>query len=941
MSRASASHTGRFLGNALADRRGRIEDRLLQPIARASANNFSNAIRLRGAREHNLKNVTLEIPREKIVVITGLSGSGKSTLAFDILFAEGQRRFLDSMSAYARQFVEQLEKPDVDSIEGLPPSVAIEQRITRGGGKSTVATVTEVYHFLRLLFSKLGTQHCPDCGVAVEKQTLAAITGVVQRLASRGAVQVFAPLVKARKGFHTRVAEWAARNGIDFLLVDGAIMPVANFSRLERFKEHSIDALVGEVLPRRDARELVGRALEIGKGSARVRDSKGKFHIVSSEMNCPECGRAFEALDPRLFSFNSPHGWCSHCRGFGEVWEDYSEKDFDSALEAELAEERSHEVLDDGEARPCPVCRGTRINETARSVFLHGETITSITGLAADASLKSIQRLKFKGNEKEIASDILTEIVQRLRFLCQVGLGYLTLDRAANSLSGGESQRIRLAAQLGSNLRGVLYVLDEPTIGLHARDNSRLLEALETLARQGNSLVIVEHDEETMRRADHIIDLGPQAGAHGGEVVATGEIAEIIAHPNSLTGRCLKHPMIHPFRGLRRSLADAPGWIEVAGARLHNLKDLDVRFPINRLTVVTGISGSGKSTLVGGVLLVAVREALQRKSATTRRARLSASENDAPWRAQRGTELLGAVLEVDQSPIGKTSRSIPATYIKVFDEIRALYATLPAARMRGYSASRFSFNNEGGRCESCQGQGVIKLEMNFLPPSYIPCQECEGKRYNGATLEIEYNGQSIGDIMEMTVEEAAEFFGAHPKIRRALRLMVETGLGYLKLGQPSPTLSGGEAQRIKLVSQLARRTTAAAEEIQTSRRGKSTLYILEEPTIGLHAQDVAQLINILHRLVDEGGTVVVVEHHMDVIAEADLIVDLGPEAGANGGEIVAVGSPEEVALSRRSRTAPFLREILKRNPHPYPAKLPANRPNATAPVAAPFELELL
>jgi excinuclease ABC subunit A len=938
---SDASHTGRFLGNALADRRRRIEDRLLQPIARASANNFPNAIRLRGAREHNLKNVALEIPREKIVVITGLSGSGKSTLAFDILFAEGQRRFLDSMSAYARQFVEQLEKPDVDSIEGLPPSVAIEQRITRGGGKSTVATVTEVYHFLRLLFSKLGTQHCPDCGVAVEKQTLSAITGAVQRLASRGAVQVFAPLVKARKGFHTRVAEWAARNGIEFLLVDGAITPVASFSRLERFKEHSIDALVGEVLPRRDARELVRRALEIGKGSARVRDRKGKFHIVSSEMNCPECGRAFEALDPRLFSFNSPHGWCAHCRGFGEVWENYSEKDFDSALEAELAEERSHEVLDDGEARPCPVCRGTRINETARSVFLHGETITSITRLAADASLKSIQRLKFKGNEKEIASDILTEIVQRLRFLCQVGLGYLTLDRASNSLSGGESQRIRLAAQLGSNLRGVLYVLDEPTIGLHARDNSRLLEALETLARQGNSLVIVEHDEETMRRADHIIDLGPQAGAHGGEVVATGQIAEIIAHPNSLTGRCLKHPMIHPFRGLRRSLSDAPGWIEVAGARLHNLKDLDVRFPINRLTVVTGISGSGKSTLVGGVLLAAVREALQRGSAATRRARLSAPENNAPWRTQRGTELLGAVLEVDQSPIGKTSRSIPATYIKVFDEIRALYATLPAARMRGYSASRFSFNNEGGRCESCQGQGVIKLEMNFLPPSYIPCQECEGKRYNGATLEIEYNGKSIGDVMEMTVEEAAEFFGAHPKIRRALRLMVETGLGYLKLGQPSPTLSGGEAQRIKLVSQLARRATAAAEEIQTSRRGKSTLYILEEPTIGLHAQDVAQLINILHRLVDEGGTVVVVEHHMDVIAEADHIVDLGPEAGANGGEIVAVGSPEEVALSRRSRTAPFLREILKRNPDPYSAKLPADRPNAISPAAAPFELELL
>ena len=938
---SDASHTGRFLQDALAAQRGRLEDRLLQPAPWVPARNFPNVIRLRGAREHNLKNVMLDIPRERIVVITGLSGSGKSTLAFDILFAEGQRRFLDSMSAYARQFVAQLEKPDVDSIEGLPPSVAIEQRITRGGGKSTVATVTEVYHFLRLLFSKLGTQRCPDCGVPVEKQTLSAITAAVQRLASRGAVQVFAPLIKARKGFHTRVAQWAARNGIDFLLVDGAITPVATFSRLERFKEHSIDALIGEVLPRRDARELVRRALEIGKGSARLRDSKGKFHIVSSEMNCPDCGRAFEPLDPRLFSFNSPHGWCSHCRGFGEVWQDYSQKEFDSPLEAELAEERGHEVLDDGEARPCPICRGTRINETARSVFLHGETITSITQLAADASLKSIQRLRFRGNEKEIASDILTEIAQRLRFLSQVGLGYLTLDRAANSLSGGESQRIRLAAQLGSNLRGVLYVLDEPTIGLHARDNCQLLEALETLARQGNSLVIVEHDEETMRRADHIIDLGPEAGTRGGEVVATGHLAKVVANPNSVTGRCLKHPMVHPVRGIRRSLSNAPGWIELAGAQLHNLKDLDVRFPINRLTTVTGISGSGKSTLVGGVLLAAVREALRRKSPAAEHARRSSSGSDSPWRAIRGTEHLGAVLEVDQSPIGKTSRSIPATYIKVFDEIRALYATLPAARMRGYSASRFSFNNEGGRCESCQGQGVIKLEMNFLPPSYIPCQECAGKRYSRATLEIEYNGKSVGDVMEMTVEEAADFFGAHPKIRRALHLMVETGLGYLKLGQPSPTLSGGEAQRIKLVSQLARRATAAAEEVQTSRRGKSTLYILEEPTIGLHAHDVAQLINILHRLVDEGGTVVVVEHHLDVIAEADHIVDLGPEAGAKGGEIVVAGSPEEVARSRCSRTAPFLREILKRNPNPPSAKLPANPPNATPPSAASLELELL
>ena len=921
VARCDASHTGHFLKDILGRASGIARHRPNQhPDAPAATRDSSNAIHVSGAREHNLKNITVDIPREKIVVVTGLSGSGKSTLAFDILFAEGQRRFLDSMSAYARQFVEQLEKPDVDSIEGLPPSVAIEQRVTRGGGKSTVATVTEVYHFLRLLFSKLGTQHCPDCGVAVEKQTLSAITTTVQQLAGRGAIQIFSPLIRARKGFHTRIAQWAARQGIDFLLVDGKLAPVAGFSKLERFKEHTIDALIGEVPPRGDAKHLVRRALDIGKGSARVRDSKGNFHIVSSEMNCPDCGRAFEPLDPRLFSFNSPHGWCAHCRGFGEVWPDYSSKEFDSVLEGELAEERSHETLGDGEARPCPVCKGTRINETARSVFLQGETITSVTHSSADDSLEIIEKLKFRGSDKEVAADILSEITQRLRFLCQVGLNYLTLDRAANSLSGGESQRIRLAAQLGSNLRGVLYVLDEPTIGLHARDNSRLLDALETLALHGNSLVIVEHDEETMRRADHIIDLGPHAGAHGGEIVATGLLREIIANPNSLTGKYLKHPMRHPSRGSRRSLKDAPGWIELIGARLHNLKDLDIRIPVNRLTVVTGISGSGKSTLVRGVLLPAVKETLNRKSSAADRPKDPRYPDNAPYRAIRGVEPLGAVLEVDQSPIGKTSRSTPATYIKVFDEIRALYANLPTARMRGYTGSRFSFNNEGGRCEACQGQGVIKLEMNFLPTSYMPCQECDGKRYNASTLEIEYNGKSIGDVMEMTAEQAAEFFAPHPKIRRALDLLVETGLGYLQLGQPSPTLSGGEAQRIKLVTQLTRRATAAAEEIQTTRRGKSTLYILEEPTIGLHAHDVAQLIQILHRLTDEGGTVIVIEHHLDVISEADYVVDLGPEAGAKGGDIVAVGTPEEIAKSKRSRTAPFLREVLKGQSESKPSR---------------------
>jgi len=904
------SHTGRFLKEKFAKRNAKsgIED----PPAAHSKSNIqtpkSDAIRVVGAREHNLKNISLEIPRDKMVVVTGLSGSGKSTLAFDILFAEGQRRFLDSMSAYARQFVDQLEKPDVDAIEGLPPSVAIEQRVTRGGGKSTVATVTEIYHFLRLLFSKLGVQHCPDCNVPVEKQTLSAITTQVRDLAKRGSVEVFAPLVKARKGFHTRIAQWAQRHGIAFLLADGGLIPVSGFAKLERFKEHTIDALVARLGAQDDVAPAVRRALEFGKGSARIRDAKGKFHILSSEMNCPSCARAFEPLDPRQFSFNSPHGWCLHCRGYGEVWTP-TNREFETAIEAELAEEKSHENLDEGESRPCPICQGARINETARAVRVQGHTITGIIGASSGESLETIRNLTFRGTAAEIAGDLLAEITQRLEFLAQVGLDYLSLGRAANTLSGGESQRIRLAAQLGSNLRGVLYVLDEPTIGLHARDNSRLIDALESLARKGNSLVIVEHDEETMRRADHIIDLGPRAGSHGGEIVAAGTLKEILKHKESLTAKHLRHPMAHPSRGSRRPLPPDDQWIELRNATLHNLNGVNVRFPLNCLSVVSGISGSGKSTLVRGVLLPAVRDALAPKS----RKRPAAIHNPSSkiQNSLQGTDALAAVLEVDQSPIGKTSRSTPATYIKVFDAIRALYASLPAARMRGYSASRFSFNADGGRCDACAGQGVIKLEMNFLPPSYMPCQECNGRRYNATTLEVEYNGKSIGDVMDMTVEQAADFFSANPKVRRALDLLVETGLGYLKLGQPSPTLSGGEAQRIKLVTQLTRRATSAAEEIRTTRRGKSTLYILEEPTIGLHAHDVEQLISVLHRLVDEGGTVIVIEHHMDVIGEADHLIDIGPEAGTKGGKVVASGTPEDVAKCRISHTAPFLRKILK------------------------------
>jgi excinuclease ABC subunit A len=884
---------------------GARQARTLPRVAFGSRN---DAIHIHGAREHNLKNIDVAIPRDQMVVITGLSGSGKSTLAFDILFSEGQRRFLDSMSPYARQFVEQLERPDVDLVEGLPPSVAIEQRVTRGGGKSTVATVTEVYHFLRLLFAKTGTQFCPDCNLPVEKQTLAAIVKQVEAATRLGPLKVLAPLVKARKGFHTDVARWAERNGFDTLFVDRQFIPVTKFRRLERFKEHSIDVVVGVLDKKRiaKARNLSQRALEIGRGTARLIDSKNRVTVVSTEMSCPRCGRAFEELDPRLFSFNSPHGACEECGGFGEIWNQPLQAgendDGESVLENELAAERESEWIDESE--PCPACQGSRLNPIARHVRVQNMTIDNFTALSASAAAKKIERLKFSGKQKTIAGELIPEIAQRLRFMDNVGLGYLSLGRSAKTLSGGESQRIRLAAQLGSNLRGVLYVLDEPTIGLHSRDNARLLETLTALREKGNSLVIVEHDEATMRCADHIIDLGPRAGTHGGEVVATGTLSEIERAKDSVTGRCLKTPVSHPLRKSRRSLRNADDWIQIRNARANNLKNVDVKFPVGRLSVITGISGSGKSTLMDKVLLPAVLEQLNRK-------RQRAGEL---FERVDGMEMIDAVYEVDQSPIGKTSRSTPATYIKVFDEIRNLYAQLPVARMRGYSASRFSFNAEGGRCESCKGQGIIKLEMNFLPSTYVPCEDCGGKRYNPQTLEVLYHEKSIGDVMEMTIEEAAEFFKANPKIARSLSLLVDTGLGYLKLGQPSPTLSGGEAQRLKLATELTRGIGRAQHErIRKMRKPKSTLYLLEEPTIGLHMADVELLLNLLHRLVDDGDTVIVIEHNLSVIAEADYIVDIGPEAGDAGGEIVATGTPEQVAKNRTSRTAPFLREVLAKN----------------------------
>ncbi len=968
-----ASHTGHFLRAILRGESASVEHASdLLPVAEIpEANRNSRAIGIHGAREHNLKNISLEIPRDQLVVITGLSGSGKSTLAFDLLFAEGQRRFLDVMSPYARQFVEQLEKPDVDRITGLPPSVAIEQRVTRGGGKSTVATVTEVWHFLRLLFAKLGVQHCPDCGCAVESQTTAAVTRRVEEFAKKGRVSVFATLVKARKGFHTDVAKWARRQGFETLLVDGKLVRVDEFTKLERFREHTIEVLVGERTPadtrgprRRRLAELVKSALKIGRGTIRVLDANKRGTILSTEQACPDCGRSFEELDPRLFSFNSPHGWCAECRGFGEVWKHYVNPRLETALEQELDIERQGESLEEGEAVPCPQCHGARLNPQARavrvcarntdfqpvrpagifpagsrsqsgrgaagrmpagrtdkmSVFL---SITDFAAMSVHDALGAVAALTFSDAQKPISQDIVPEIIQRLTFMGKVGLDYLGLGRSAKTLSGGESQRIRLAAQLGSNLRGVLYVLDEPTIGLHPRDNDALLDTLIALRGKGNSLVVVEHDEETMRRADTVVDLGPLAGVHGGEVCAIGTLADIAKCERSATGKYLRHPLAHPTRGTRRTLEGVP-WLELHGATTNNLKNVDVRFPIGRLSVISGISGSGKSTLMRGVLKPGVerelKEAVKRGKALW--AKTSKAKSGKPAKADAfvrrpgvpsfaGVEFIEAVHEVDQSPIGKTSRSTPATYLGVFNEIRALFAQLPTARMRGYTASRFSFNTEGGRCETCGGQGVIRMEMAFLPTSYQPCTDCHGKRFNPATLEVLYNEKSIGDVMEMSLAEAAEFFKAAQKIHRPLALLCDTGLGYLRLGQPSPTLSGGEAQRLKLVAELVQGVARDANSrLRRQREPKSTLYLLEEPTIGLHMADVAELLKVLHRLVDDGATVLVIEHNLSLIADADYVVDIGPEAGAAGGEVVACGTPEVVAADTVSRTAPFLKQVL-------------------------------
>lgn len=913
----------------------------MRPSRQAWASAARNAIVVQGAREHNLKDVTVVIPRGRFVVITGVSGSGKSTLAFDILFAEGQRRFLDSLNAYARQFVEQLPRPDVDRIVGLPPTVSIEQRTSRGGGKSTVATVTEVHHFLRLLYARLGVVHCPDCLLPVAPQTRQSLlAGLRAEARRRGPLTLLAPVVRHRKGYHTEVAQWAARHGFPTLRVDGQMVSAGAFPRLDRYREHDVEIVMGTLTGRAgrargagggDDAALVTAALEVGQGVLFALDGSGRLTVHSTERACPGCGRSFPPLDPKHFSYNSPLGWCPRCRGFGEL---FYLPETERGADAEEIEETWWSWAEERET--CPECGGTRLNPLARAVRLPVEggaegvpdqpTLVDLGRLPVDRAEAFFQRIRFSGVAARIARDILPEIRARLRFLQEVGLGYLHLDRAVPTLSGGEAQRIRLAAQLGSNLSGVLYVLDEPTIGLHPRDNERLLACLERLCARGNSVVVVEHDEQTMRRADWVIDLGPGAGIHGGRVVAEGTLSALRRHPASVTGRYLRMRRRYPRRGARRPVpwppagpgetgSDDVAWLQLAHARKHNLKDLTVWIPLRRLVVVTGVSGSGKSTLVQECLLPALRRVLGSRDDRAEVGSAVEAGDGEGGPAVFGYEHLRAVYEVDQSPIGRTPRSIPATYVGFFDEIRALFAATPEARMRGFGPGRFSFNSPEGRCPACQGAGQIRLEMNFLPAAFVRCETCNGTRFNPTTLEVQYAGRNIAQVLDLTVEEALGVFGAVPSIRRALEALRDTGLGYLKLGQTSPTLSGGEAQRVKLVTHLLaglRGVEGGAGLRRSERTRKGHLFVLEEPTIGLHAADVEALVGVLQRLVDAGHTVLVIEHHPELIAEADWVIDLGPEGGDGGGRLVVCGPPEVVAACPESHTGRFLRPLLGR-----------------------------
>ena len=876
---------------------------------RRKTDDDSRWIRIEGAREHNLRDISVRIPREKLVVITGVSGSGKSTLAFDILFSEGQRRFLDSLNAYARQFVEQMPRPDVDAVHGLPPTVSIEQRISRGGGKSTVATVTEIHHFIRLLYTKLGVIHCPKCQLPVQAQTLEALVVTLkQQIKERGILRLLAPRIRNRKGFHTDVGEWAARQGYQQVRADGDYFSTDEPLRLDRFREHDVEVVVGEIKSNRNKSlgSLISETLAHGAGTLFAVDESGHETVHAANNFCGGCGSSFAPLDPKDFSYNSPRGWCSTCRGFGEI---FDMPDVDRGDAQEAVEETWFEWLSD-RREICPDCKGARLNSLARSVrlplsvpnalqFNSEPTIDVFAQSTVSVAKKLFSQLKWNGRGIEIARDILPEIVSRLNFLSEVGLGYLQLGRSVTTLSGGEAQRIRLAAQLGSNLSGVLYVLDEPTIGLHTRDNHQLLDTLEKLRSRGNSVVVVEHDEDTMTRADYIIDLGPGAGVDGGAVVASGGLKQILSNKFSLTGIELSRQRA-PDKLLGQERSTNPPLIKGGGKNKtpslvfknlckNNLKNLSVAIPLGRFVVVSGVSGSGKSTMVRECILPELQNALK-----------SVRE----CQTVEGFEQIKSVHEVDQSPIGRTPRSIPATYVGFFDTIRQLFAKVPEARMRGFSPSRFSFNSAEGRCPECKGAGKLKLEMNFLPPAFMKCELCQGNRFSPEVLDILYNGKNIAEVLDLSVNESADFFGAIPKIHRALNALCDTGLGYLKLGQNSPTLSGGEAQRVKLVTHLL---SGLSDSTRLRAEAKKNLFILEEPTIGLHMSDVRRLVGVIQSLVNYGHTVLVIEHNLDLIAAADWVIDLGPEGGNEGGDIIAQGPPKHIAKVKRSYTGRYLK----------------------------------
>jgi len=931
---------------------------------------------IRGAREHNLKNIDLELPRNKYIVFTGLSGSGKSSLAFDTLYAEGQRRYVESLSAYARQFLGQMEKPDVDQIEGLSPAISIDQKTASRNPRSTVGTVTEVYDYIRLLFARIGTPHCPTCQKPISQQTVQQIVDQVAGMAEGTRIQVLAPLVRGRKGEYGRLFDDLARKGYVRVRVDGEVRDLEEEIRLDKQKKHHIEVVVDRLVIKEGIQSRLAdsleNALKLSEGLVLIQDVDGGEQLFSENFACAECGFSFEEISPRIFSFNSPYGACPDCSGLGSKAEfsaelvipypelslqegavhpwsknSYYQQFLESAarawgidpdlpfkdlppedqqkilygspekinfryvnmfkrvrnykksfpgvlklMERRYASTSSQEMREEMERfmqiRPCPACGGRRLKPSSLAVLLAGSNIAAISAMTVEQAANFFARLQLSERETHIARQVLKEIGERLQFLRNVGLQYLNLDRGASTLSGGEAQRIRLATQIGSGLTGVIYILDEPSIGLHQRDNARLIATLKRLRDLGNTVLVVEHDEETIRSADHLVDIGPGAGAAGGKIVAQGTVEEIEAAPDSITGDYLAGRRQVALPQKRRPANDR--WLWIRGAEEHNLKAIDVGIPLGMFVCVAGVSGSGKSTLINEILARALARKLHRSR-----------EQAGKHQGLEGIEHLDKVIVIDQSPIGRTPRSNPATYTGLFDGVRELFARTPESRRRGYKPGRFSFNVKGGRCEACRGDGILRIEMHFLPDVYVPCEVCRSKRYNRETLEVRYKEKNIADVLDMTVEEALDFFSAIPKVQRKMQLLYDVGLGYIRLGQPATTLSGGEAQRVKLATELSRRSN-----------GRS-LYILDEPTTGLHLDDISKLLQILDRLVDSGNTVVVIEHNLEVLKRADYIIDLGPEGGDKGGRVVAAGSPEKVALCQDSYTGQWLAGVLPRS----------------------------